>query len=364
MSPLPRGARPFVDFAALLRRHGFFVAPEQTEGFIAGVGLLGPRSMADVYRAARATLAPGPDRLDAFDALYRHHFLGQGLEGSAADDGDDETRITEARDGAAPPPETGDEDEVGAVPSPAERLGGRHFAPDAPLGRFRREAPGRLARRVGYRRRRARAGDGRDLRAALRAAVRYDGEVLTLPRTRRRRRQRRVLLLIDVSGSMKAQTGAALRFAHAMCRAAERIEVFTLGTRLTRVTRPLTLAHPAQALDRAASLVADWDGGTRLGDALTAYLNLPRYAGFARGAHVLVLSDGLERGDPTVLVEAVRGLSRLAWRLDWLTPLAGDPGFAPRTEAVRLILPHLNRLAPGGGLDALCAHILEPRRNR
>ena len=194
--------------------------------------------------------------------------------------------------------------------------------------------------------------------------MRYDGEVLTLPRTRRRRRQRRVLLLIDVSGSMKAQTGAALRFAHAMCRAAERIEVFTLGTRLTRVTRPLRLAHPEQALDRAASLVADWDGGTRLGDALQAYLNLPRYAGFARGAHVLVLSDGLERGDPMILVEAVRRLSKLAWRLDWLTPLAADPGYAPGTEAMRLILPHLDRLAPGGSLNALCAHILKPWRSR
>ena len=105
--PLPQGVRPFVDFARILRRHGFSMAPEQTESFIAGVGLLGPRSMADVYSTARATLAPGPDRLDAFDALYRHHFLGHSLEGPAADDGNDETRITEARDGTAPPPETG-----------------------------------------------------------------------------------------------------------------------------------------------------------------------------------------------------------------------------------------------------------------
>jgi uncharacterized protein with von Willebrand factor type A (vWA) domain len=108
----------------------------------------------------------------------------------------------------------------------------------------------------------------------------------------------------------------------------------------------------------ASGLVADWDGGTRIGDALLAFLSVPRFASFARGALVLVLSDGLERGDHSGMVQAVERLSRLAWRVHWLTPLAGTPGFQLRTEALEAILPFLDELGDASSLDRLCRHVL------
>ena len=136
-----------------------------------------------------------------------------------------------------------------------------------------------------------------DTRRTLREAVRNDGDVMRLRRLKRRPRQRRILLLIDVSGSMKERTETHLRIAHALAHAVERIEVFTFGTRLTRVTRAMRLKQREQALAATSAIVSDWDGGTRIGDALRAFLSVPRFAGYSRGAVVLVLSDGLERGD-------------------------------------------------------------------
>ena len=182
---------------------------------------------------------------------------------------------------------------------------------------------------------------------------------MRLPRLRRRTRQRRVLLLIDVSGSMKERTEAHLRFAHALARAVERIEMFTIGTRLTRVSQALRLKNRDQALAAAATIVADWDGGTRIGDALQAFLAVPRFAGYARGALVLIVSDGLERGDHRAMTEAVARLSALAWRLSWLTPLAADPRYRPETDALKSILPLIDELADGSSTERLCAHVLQ-----
>ena len=151
-------------------------------------------------------------------------------------------------------------------------------------------------------------GESIDLRRRARLAVRQGGDTPELPWRRRRSRHRRILLLIDISGSMKEHTEHTLRFAHALYRAAERMECFTLGTRLTRVTGAFRLRNPDRALVRASALAPDWDGGTRIGDALRAFLSVPRFAGLARGAAVVVLSDGLERGAPDAMVEAVQRL--------------------------------------------------------
>ena len=150
------------------------------------------------------------------------------------------------------------------------------------------------------------------MRRILRDAARNDGEVIRLPRLRRRLRPRKLLLLIDVSGSMKTRTEENLRLAHALAQAAPRVEVFTFGTRLTRVTRPMRLKRREQALAAAAEVVSDFDGGTRIGDALQAFLAVPRFAGYARGAATLIVSDGLERGDPLALADAVAKLSMRA----------------------------------------------------
>jgi uncharacterized protein len=362
-APLPAAARPFLAFPALLRAHGFAIAPEQTTTFMAGTTLLGPRSIDDIRLAARATLAPPPERLAEFEALFSSFFEGRALAAPAAIDEEsaEETRVRDEGGSVLEPPEADQAHQAGEAATAAEILSARRFAPlgeDQLLLRLAREAPARLPQRRVRRRRVARAGDRIALRRALRLAVRHDGEVMQLPRLRRRTALRPVLLLIDVSGSMNTRNDDHLRLAHTLATTLPRIEIFTLGTRLTRITRALRLKQRDQALATASAMVADWDGGTRIGDALQAFLAVPRFAGFARGAYALILSDGLERGEPEAMVDAVRRLSRLAWRLDWLTPLAADPAFRPQTAGLAGSLPHIDRLADGSSIQSIARHVL------
>ena len=358
---LPRPVRVFISFAALLRANGFAVAPEQTTAFLAAIDLLGPRSLEHIRRAGLATLAPPAERRATYDRLFDIHFGGS--EAIEQADGEDEetVRLQEEGRGQDEPLLADEAHESGLTAARAEAVVERRFARGATsdaLRRLSREAPTRLPRRRGHRRRRARRGPFADLRRTLRDSVRNDGEVLRLGRLRRRTRPRKILLLIDVSGSMKARTEENMRLAHALLHAAQNVEVFTFGTRLTRVTRALRLKRREQALAAAAHLVSDWDGGTRIGDALQAFLAVPRFGGYARGAAVVIVSDGLERGDPTALRDAVARLSRRAWRLSWLTPLATTPGFRPQTEALIAIQRFVDDLVDGGSNAAVISHLL------
>ena len=359
---LPRAARIFVSFASLLRANGFAVAPEQTTIFLAAIELLGPRDLGDVRQAALATLAPPPERRATFDRLFDLHFRGSEAIEHADDGEDDETvRLQEESRGDEEPLFSGEANESGLTATRTEALVERRFAQlstaDA-LRRLAREAPRRLPRRRGHRRMRARRGPFADLRRTLRDSVRSDGEILRLGHLKRRQRPRKILLLIDVSGSMKSRTEDNMKLAHTLVQAAPNVEVFTFGTRLTRVTRALRLKRREQALNAAAHLVSDWDGGTRIGDALQAFLAVPRFGSYARGAAVAILSDGLERGDPSALRDAVANLSRRAWRLSWLTPLAAGPGFQPQTEALIAIRRFVDDLADGGSSAAIVSHVL------
>ena len=249
--------------------------------WLEAIELLGPQEIGDIRRAARATLAPPPERFAEFDALFDAHFLGivvPGLEGEPSD----EEPIRAAEDSSVgPEPIFGDETrESGAKATAAERLSARRFAPGDEgeiLRRFARQVPAHVPLRRGYRWRSARGGPGTDTRRMFRDAMRHAGEFVRLRHRRRRLRQRRIIVLIDVSGSMKERTQAHLAFAHALVRAADAVEVFTIGTRLTRITRPLRLRNREQALGTASLLVADWDGGTRIGDALSAFLAIPAF---------------------------------------------------------------------------------------
>lgn len=364
---LPRAARIFVSFVALLRANGFAVAPEQTTAFLIAIELLGPRDLGDIRQAALATLAPPPERRATFDRLFDLHFRrSEAIE--HADDGEDETvRLQEEGRGDEEPLLSDDANESGLTATRTEALVERRFAQlsttDA-LRQLSREASRRLPRRRGHRRMRARRGLFADLRRTLRDSVRSDGEVLRLGHMKRRQRPRKFLLLIDVSGSMKSRTEDNMKLAHALVQAAPNVEVFTFGTRLTRVTRALRLKRREQALSAAAHLVSDWDGGTRIGDALQAFLAVPRFGGYARGAAVVVVSDGLERGEPDALRDAVAKLSRRAWRVSWLTPLAAGPGFRPQTEALIAIERFVDDLVDGGSSASIVAHVLALGRRR
>ena len=364
---LPRAARAFVSFVALLRANGFAIAPEQTAAFLEAITLLGPRGPEDIRQAGLATLAPPPERRAVYDMLFQIHFLG-GEEVRGPDGEDDEVvRLQDEGHGDEEPPLADEANESGAMAVRAEALVEHRFGPDMrsdALRRLAREASTRLPRRRGHRRMRARRGPWADLRRTLRESVRNDGEVMRLERLKRRPRPRKMLLLIDVSGSMKARSEDNLRLAHTLVQATRSIEVFTFGTRLTRVTRALRLKRREQALAAAAHLVSDWDGGTRIGDALQAFLAVPRFGGYARGAAVVILSDGLERGDLSALRDAVARLSRRAWRLSWLTPLAAGPGFVPQTEALIAIRRFVDDMADGGSSAAVVSHVLSLRQRR
>lgn len=363
---MPKAATVFVDFSQRLRAAGFIVSSDQTRAFIEAVGLLGPRNMRDIYRAARATLAPSIDRVDEFDAVFRHVFFGQSLAASASADSDEDVPVFDAQDGQQDPPKAEDVNDVGGQASATEALSARQFPhqDDAmALRRLQREASQRLPRRKTLRHRRSHRGERWDRQRSLRLAARRDGELFELPRLTRSIGQRRLLLLIDVSGSMKEETDKNLRFAHALTRAAHSVESFTLGTRLTRVTRALSVREADGALAAASQLVADFDGGTRLGDALLAFLSVPKFAGFARGALVLVVSDGLERGEPDAMASSMARLSRLAWHIAWLSPLLADPRYSPDTKALQAALPFIDEFVDGSSVDALTRYVLNVREH-
>lgn len=356
--PLPRAASPFLGFGRLLRRFGFAVAPEQVAAFMQAVTLLGPRSMVDIHEAALATLAPQPDRRGEFEALFRAWFHG---EEAVTIDGESEEE-TQVRDDGGAREQQGEElreEEGGELSSAIERLSLREFRRDGDtLVAFGRALPAALPVRRSFRTTRAKSRGAFDLRRSLREIVRADGD-LPCPRLRRRQSvPRRLLLLIDVSGSMKIHTADYLKLAHAVVQGASQAEVFTFGTRLTRITPALRIREREAALARAASQVDDWDGGTRIGPTLLAFLSVPRFSALARGAAVVILSDALERGDHAEMETAMRRLGQRAFRLSLCTPLAGDERFQPRTAALQAILPMLDDLKDGSSIAALTDFIL------
>jgi uncharacterized protein len=203
-------------------------------------------------------------------------------------------------------------------------------------------------------RRRAAARSGApDLRRTLRRSFRTGGEPVDRAWRERRRQQRRLVLLLDVSGSMDAYSRALVMFAHGALRSGRRVEAFCFGTRLTRVTRALAAADVDEALRRAAAEVVDWDGGTRIGEALKAFLDEHGHGGLARGALVLICSDGLEVGDPELLAEQMARLSRLAHRVVWLNPLQEDPAYEPLARGMKAALPYVDLFASGHSLASI-----------
>jgi uncharacterized protein with von Willebrand factor type A (vWA) domain len=193
-----------------------------------------------------------------------------------------------------------------------------------------------------------------DPRGTVRHMLRRGGEPGRLRRRERRHKPRRLVLLLDVSGSMAPYADALLRFGHAAVRRRPALtEVFTVGTRLTRVTRPLRHRDPDAALRAASAAIPDWHGGTRLADSLRAFLDRWGQRGTARGAVVVVCSDGWERGDPAALAGQLARLARLAHRLVWVNPHRGKAGYAPLAAGMAAVLPYLDDFVAGHSLGAL-----------
>ncbi len=217
------------------------------------------------------------------------------------------------------------------------------------LAQLARRSPQRLSRRT---RGTARRRELHDLRATVRASLRHGGELLERRYREPAERPRRLVLVCDVSGSMAPYSRMMLQYLQASVTARARVEAFVFGTRLTRVTRELAGRDPDRALARAAEHVADWSGGTRIGAAL-AELNREHGRRIGRGAVIVVLSDGWDRGDPEVLEQEMARLQRCAHRVLWLNPLAADQRYEPLTRGMQAALPHVDHLLPGNSIASL-----------
>ena len=192
-----------------------------------------------------------------------------------------------------------------------------------------------------------------DVRRTVRRALRSGGEAAHLHHLEPHQRPRRVVLLCDVSGSMEPYSRALLRFAQAAVAGRAQVEAFALGTRLTRLTRELASRDPDAALAAAGAAVADWSGGTRLGDGLARFNDEWGVRGMARGAVVVILSDGWDRGDPTELAEQMARLSRVAHRVIWVNPLKASRDYEPLARGMAAALPYVDEFVEGHSLASL-----------
>lgn len=361
-------ARIFAGFARALRSAGLPVTPDRSRGYLQAVAAVGAGDPRAVYWAGRATLCAEPDHLPVYDRVFESWFGGtlprpgpaRGVPAPRATPGMPDLGGDRAdrsgRDRLAPETIRARASDVDVLRhrdvadlSPAERAALAHlFAALRPVP----------PRRRAVRRRRHHRGE-LDARRTLREELRRAGEPGRLRYRRPASRPRRVVLLLDVSGSMSPYADALLRLAHVWVRSAPRTtEVFTVGTRLTRltrVTRGLRARDPDAALRSAGEQVPDWSGGTRLGEVLGAFLDRWGQRGTARGAVVVLFSDGWERGDPALLAEQMARLRRLAHRVVWVNPHRGKAGYRPVQGGIAAALPHVDDFLAGHSLATFAA---------
>ena len=361
-----RAARDVTDvllgFARTLRYAGVDATPERVQAMLAAVQALGVTDPKGVYWGGRLTLCAEPDDIPTYDAAFAAYFRDQTPNPPLAIRPTRPQRVAtlfrEAEPGTGSAEKDTDEEWQRAAASAAELLRHRDVASltEAERAEFRRLLAllqPNPAERTSRRLRPARRG-GVDPPRTVAAMLRHAGEPTRLARRARQRKPRRLVLLIDVSGSMAPYADSLLRFAHAAVRRRPNTtEVFTIGTRLTRVTRPLRLRDPDEALAMAGRAIPDWSGGTRLGEAMKAFLDRWGQRGVARGAVVVVFSDGWERGDPGLLADQMRRLARLAFRVVWVNPHKGKAGYAPLAGGMAAALPYLDHFVAGHSFGAL-----------
>lgn len=346
-------------FARTLRHAGVAASPDRVEAMLSALGALDVLDPTDVYWAGRLTLCAGPDDLDRYDAAFAAYFAGEAPRSRAAQpQAPQQMAVSAPLDaGAGEGSDDSDLPDLAAQASTDEVLRHRDVGEMTVAERehlrrlFALLAPATPMRPA--RRRRPAPHGAVHASRTVRRALRDGGEVTRLLHRRRRPRPRRVVLLIDVSGSMSPYADALLRFAHAAARAhPAATEVFTIGTRLTRVTREMRQRDPDRALAASGSAIPDWSGGTRLGEVLKAFLDRWGQRGMARGAVVVVCSDGWERGGTELLAEQMARLRRLAHAVVWVNPHKGRSGYEPLTGGMQAALPSIDHFVSGHSMAA------------
>jgi uncharacterized protein with von Willebrand factor type A (vWA) domain len=316
-----------VAFASALREEGLAVGPGRVVEFCRAAATLPAQ---DLYWAGRLTLVSRPEEITVYDRVFRGVI-------------EPEMPVRQV---------LVVEEEV-SLASPRELLRTKSFAELdkeelAELAELMKRLQLNVPNRRTRRREPARKGTP-DLRRTLRRSFRTGGEPVERAWRTRRRRRRRLVLLLDVSGSMTDYSRALVLFARAALQADARWEAFCFGTRLTRVTKVLSAADAKEALRSAAAEVVDWNGGTRIGDAVRALVR----ANVVRGAVVVICSDGLDVGEPELLRAEMARLSRQAHRVVWLNPLKENPAYEPLARGMKAALPHVDVFLSGHNLASL-----------
>lgn len=355
--------RMAVTFARVLRGAGLRVPMGSVLTFVDALGRVGVDEREQVYWAGRATLVRRPEDIELYDRSFAVFWLA--AAGELGEEARELLHITLAIDDDS---EEGSEDdgstEANDDPtlvlrfSAMEVLRNKDFAQYSPdelrmaqelMTQLRFIGPPRHSFRYSA----SRHGRRPDLQATVRASLRAGGEPIRRHWREPGERLRRLVLLLDISGSMEPYARAMLRFVHAAVSGRQRVEAFAIGTRLTRMTKELHSRDPDTALAAASMRVHDWSGGTRLGDCLRVFNDQWGVRGMARGAIVVVLSDGWDRGDPEVLAEQMQRLQRISYQTVWVNPLKVTPGYAPLARGMAAALPFVDDFVEGHSLAAM-----------
>lgn len=352
-----------VGFSRVLRQLEVPVPASATINFTQALGVVGMLERSGVYWAARATLVRRPEDMPMFERAFAAFWQGRhpefiGVEGTpppvtlALDMGDDDA--ADGDDESTPP---GDIQSIRF--SRSEVLTNKDFGSCTKqeleqLSRLMTDLRFTTHRRASRRQVPTKGrGDRPDLRRTVRWAIGHQGEPLKRAFTENATRPRRLVLILDVSGSMETYARALIRFVHAAVVARGRVEAFALGTRLTRITRQLSNRDPDAAIRSATPDVKDWAGGTRLGEGVQQFNDQWGIRGMARGSVVVVLSDGWDRGDPAELAEQMERLHRVTHELIWVNPLKATEGYAPLAAGMAAALPHTDRFVAGNSYRSL-----------
>ena len=362
--------RMAVAFAVVLRRAGLAVPVGSVITFAQALEVVGVERRASVYWAGRGVLVRRPEDIALYDRVFNAFWLGRSggearvpIEQQVSIAFDDEA---DAADPDGTDTDRNDGETISVRFSAVETLRRKDFSEytAAEFDEARRLMT--ALRFAGSTRRSRRLVTSKasahtrypDLRRTVRAALRTDGVPIRRHHRRLSERPRRLVFLCDVSGSMESYSRALLRFCQAAVVGRGRVEAFALGTRLTRLTKELTSRDPDLAMERASVRVVDWSGGTRLGDGLRLFNDRWGVRGMARGAVVVILSDGWDRGDPEVLGEQMARLHRVVHRTVWVNPLKASPGYAPLARGMAAALPYIDVFLEGhsmGSLEELAA---------
>lgn len=355
-----------LEFCGVLRDEGMVVGTDDAMTFASAVSLLDPGKLEDVYWAGRATLAHGRQSIPVYDVCFRRFFLG----GSAPPAPEkvpmrkaptmESDAVFEVPSGEQPE-EGGDEEETrlgtAAAAVVVRRTKDFSECSEEELAAIRtiisslRVAPPKRRTR---RHRSSPKGRRLDLRRMARETMRNHGEPRDLARLMRGERQRPLVLILDISGSMADYSRNLLQFAHSTRRGGRRVEVFSFGTGLTRLTTALRHRDPDEALRRAGEEALDWAGGTQIGASLDEFVKRYARRGMARGAIVVICSDGLDRGSPATLDAALTRLQRLCHRIVWMNPMKGDrEDYVPGSLGMSVAMPHIDLLWSGHNLESL-----------